>query len=373
MLKGILIGIPFFILIFENSECFISSYRKHFTMKRRQFLPVAIIFILALLLFFFYKPVTEYKVIHGKTQGTTYSISYEDRPGRNLQPRIDQLLHKFDMSLSTYDPKSIISRINRNEKHVRLDRFFKKVFQKSEEVYHLSNGAFDITVAPLVNAWGFGHGKRVDVDSAYINSLLQFVGMDKVSIKNGTVVKENPSVQLDVNAIAQGYSVDVVCDFLERKGIKNYLVEIGGELKSKGVNKNGELWKIGIDKPIDNNFSPGKDLQAVLRLNNKALATSGNYRAFYEKNGVKYAHSINPKTGYPVMNRLLSATVMANDCITADAFATAFMIMGLEKSIIFISNQDSMDVYFVYSDDEGHYKTFMTPHIKELLIRDDEK
>ncbi|MBN2485091.1 MAG: FAD:protein FMN transferase [Bacteroidales bacterium] len=340
-------------------------------MKRKQLIPVAIIFSLAFVLLFFYKPLAVYKdTLHGDIQGTTYSITYEDRPGRNLQPRIEQLLHKFDMSLSLYEKKSVISRINRNEKNVKPDRFFKTVFHKAEEVYHLSNGAFDITVAPLVNAWGFGPEKKADVDSALIDSLLAFVGMEKISLEKGTIIKAHPSVQIDANAIAQGYSVDIVAEFLERKGIKNYLVEIGGELRAKGVNKKGEPWKIGIDKPVDNNFSPGENLQAILQLNNKSLATSGNYRKFFEKDGVKYAHSINPKTGYPIISRLLSATVMADDCITADAFATAFMVMGLEKSIVYVSNHPELNVYLVYSDDDGNFKTFMTPGMKECIVKE---
>lgn len=335
-------------------------------MKTKQLAPIALMFTLAVFLLIFYKPSLEYKKIHGQTQGTTYHIKYEDRKGRDLQPRIDMLLRKFDLSLSTYDPQSLISRINNNE-DVRVDRYFRKVFHKAEEVYHISDGAFDITVAPLVNAWGFGPKTGAETDSAAIDSILQYVGMDKVKLEGSYIVKENPNIQLDVNAIAQGYSVDVVAEFLERKGIVNYLVEIGGELKTKGVNDKGELWKIGIDKPIDNNFIAGKDLQAIARLNNKALATSGNYRKFYEKDGVKYAHSINPKTGYPVLSRLLSTTVMTNDCMTADAYATAFMIMGLEKSIMLLSDQKTIEAYLIYSDDEGNFKTYMTPGMKDVI------
>ncbi len=337
-------------------------------MKRKQLYPIALLFLLAFALILFYTPPTEYKKIVGYTQGTTYNITYEDRPGRNLKPRIEQLLLRFDLSLSTYDSTSIISKINRNEKNVKLDRFFRRVFNKSDEIYHLTGGAFDITIGPVVSAWGFGPGERSKTDSSYIDSLLQFVGMDKVSIAGGKVVKTHPNVRLNVNAIAQGYSVDIVAEFLERKSITNYLIEIGGELKTKGLNPDGKPWKVGIDKPVDNNFSPGENLQAIVQLNNKSLATSGNYRKFFEKEGVKYAHSINPHTGYPALNRLLSTTVVANDCMTADALATAFMVMGLEKSIFFLSKHLELEAYLVYSDEEGRFKTYITPGMKELIL-----
>jgi thiamine biosynthesis lipoprotein len=337
-------------------------------MKRRQFTPIALIFILAFALLLFYEPPTEYKEIAGYVQGTTYHISYQDRPGRNLQPRIEQLLHRFDMSLSTYEPESIISRINNNEENVRLDKYFKTVFNRSEEIYHLTSGAFDITIAPLVNAWGFGPEAALQIDSAIVDSLKTMVGMHNITLISGKIAKKHPEVKLDVNGIAQGYSVDIVAEFLERKGITNYLVEIGGEIIAKGVNKEGNAWRIGIDKPVDDNFLPGKNLQAILSISNKALATSGNYRKYYEKDGQKYVHSINPESGYPVKNRLLSTTVLARDCMTADAFATAFMVMGVEKSIMFLSNHKEIDAYLIYSDKDGNYVTFMTPGIKDNLV-----
>lgn len=336
-------------------------------MKRKQYIPVALIFVLAILVLIFYNPPTKYKTLNGETQGTYYNIKFEDRPSRNLHRKIDQQLEKFDLSLSSYKPNSIISKINNNQQEVKTDKYFRTVFNKAEEVYHLTDGAFDITVAPLVNAWGFGPKSSIKVDSSKIDSILNFVGMDKISLKKNYVVKSNPNVQLDVNAIAQGYSVDVICDFLERKSISNYLVEIGGEVRAKGINPKGEIWRIGIDKPFDNNFSPGKYVQAIIALNNKALATSGNYRKFHEIDGVKYSHSINPKTGYPINSRLLSTTVMAEDGITADAFATAFMIMGLQKSILFLSKHKEIDAYLIYNDDEGNYKSYITPGMKNSI------
>lgn len=341
-------------------------------MKRKQYTPVALIFLLALALWLFYDPNLVYHSISGDTQGTRYNITYEDKAGRNLQPKIDQLLHKFDLSLSSYIDESIISKVNNNVEDVRLDRYFRTVFNKSEEIYHLTDGAFDITVASYVNAWGFGPQKGITVDSMAIDSIKPFVGMHNIELIGGNLKKSHPNVKVDVNAIAQGYSVDVVAEFLERKGINNYLIEIGGELLAKGVNKKGQKWKIGIDKPIDDNFATGQNLQAIIEISGKALATSGNYRKFYEKDGVKYVHSINPKTGYPVKSRLLSTTVIATDCMTADAFATAFMVMGLERSIMFLSHHKEIDAYLVYSDDKGNFRTFMTPGLKDSVIQEAE-
>ncbi len=312
----------------------------------------------------------EYHKIGGETQGTTYNITFEYKKGKDLKAEIEAVLKDFDNSLSTYDPSSIISRVNSNDSSVVVDQKFIKVFQDSKEINGKTDGAFDITIAPIVNAWGFGFTPGMDVDSAIIDSLLVFVGMDKIRINENKVEKDYPSVMLDVNAIAQGYSVDVVAEFLEGKKVKNYMVEIGGELKCKGLNPKGEDWKIGIDRPIDGNITPGANLQAIVAIKAKALATSGNYRKFYEKDGVKYAHSINPKTGYPVLSRLLSTTVLADECITADGYATAFMVMGLEKSIEFLSAQTELDAYLVYSDEEGNFKVYSTPGMKDYVVEE---
>ncbi|MBN1599941.1 MAG: FAD:protein FMN transferase [Bacteroidales bacterium] len=318
----------------------------------------------------YHTPEKEYKKISGDTQGTTYNITYEYKKTGDLQLDIERLLHKFDMSLSTYIPQSIISRINLNDETVVADKLFTRVFNEAKTVNKNTGGAFDITVAPIINALGFGFTPAQSVDSATIDSLLQFVGMDKVKIENGRVIKESPNIMLDVNAIAQGYSVDVVAGFLDKKRVANYLVEIGGELKAKGVNPKGESWKIGIDRPEEGNMKAGEKLQAIVAVNNRSLATSGNYRKFYEKGGVKYAHSISPKTGYPVLSRLLSATVMAEECITADAYATAFMVMGLERSIEFLGGHPELDAYLIYSDDAGSFKVYTTKGMKPNIVEE---
>ena len=337
-------------------------------MNTKFIIPTVVIIAVVAAVLLYDTPRKEYKKIHGDTQGTTYNITCEYARNRDLKPAVEKVLSDFDMSLSTYLPQSLISRINRNDPAAEADDKFIKVYEVAHRVYEKSGGLFDITVAPVVNAWGFGFMPGADVDSATIDSLLQFVGMDKVRLEGRKVIKDDPRIMFDVNAIAQGYSVDVMAAFLDSMRIENYMVEIGGELKCKGKNPKGEDWKIGIDRPEEGNMVAGADLQAILAIKTKALATSGNYRKFYEKNGVKYAHSINPITGYPVLSRLLSATVLADECIVADAFATAFMVMGLEESIRYLENQDELEAYLVYNDEGGNYKVYFTPGMKEHII-----
>ena len=303
----------------------------------------------------------EYISLAGFAQGTTYRITYESKKGEHLQPLIDSLLADFDMSLSIYQPKSIISRFNRNEPGTKADKKFTEIFNKSFEVYQNTNGAFDITVGPIVNAIGFGSTDTLNVDSTLIDSLLQYVGMDKVWLEEGILAKKDKNMVLDVNAIAQGYSVDLVAAFLEVRKVKNYMVEIGGEVRAKGKNDRNQVWRIGIDKPLEGNMIPGADLQAIIKLNNRSLATSGNYRKYYEKNGIKFVHTVNPKTGYPVVSNLLSATVVADDCMTADAYATALMVFGINKSIAFLKAHKFLEAYLIYADQQGRFQVYVTP------------
>lgn len=300
-----------------------------------------------------------YIQLQGNAQGTTFQILYYDSLQRDFSAQVDSLLKQMDISLSTYVPQSIISRVNKNDTTVILDEHFTKVFNRAQEIAFISNGAFDITVAPLVNAYGFGFTKKENVDSLLIDSLLQFVGYQKVKIENGKLIKEKPQMQLDFNAIAQGYSVDVIANFLEEKAVSDYLVEIGGELRCKGVNAKGNYWNIGIDKPIEN--AEKREMQTIVSLKNKAMATSGNYRKFYEAGGKKYSHTLNPKTGWPVKHQLLSATVLADDAMTADAFATVFMVMGNDETLKFLENHKELNiqVYLIYQEN-GELKIFST-------------
>ncbi|MCF6241886.1 MAG: FAD:protein FMN transferase [Bacteroidales bacterium] len=312
------------------------------------------------------KKQTYYKLA-GYAQGTTYHITYQG--SQEYSTEIDSLLHNFDLSLSTYIDNSIISRINKNDTTVILDSLFIEFFNKSKEVYEQSGGAFDITVAPLVNAYGFGFSKKSTIDSALINRLMQFVGMDKVQLKDGKLIKSDKRVMLDGNAIAQGQSVDYVSCFLESKGIENYLVEIGGEIRAKGLNPEGKFWRVGIDKPIEHSDENNRELQAIIDLKDMALATSGNYRKFYEEGGVKYSHTINPKTGYPAKQSILSATIIADDCITADAYATTCMVIGLEKSKDLLKRLGNIEAYLIYPDPENpdKYKIYMTEGMKKMI------
>lgn len=305
---------------------------------------------------------------NGLAQGTTYSILYVDN--KDLEPDalkedIEMILSDFDMSLSLYKDSSILSRINRNEE-VSPDHYFTEAFDKSVEISILTGGAFDLTVGPLVKAWGFGPDEKKNFSEEKRDSLLKLVGMDKVRMINGKIQKSNPAVQLDFNAIAQGYSVDILCEFFDKLGVSHYLVEIGGEVRAKGT-KLGEKWRIGIDRPADNNFSPGEDLEAIIRISDEALATSGNYRKFYVENGVKYSHTIDPLTGYPAKNNLLSATIIAPDCATADGIATACMVKGLDRSIEFIGDHPEYLAFFIYSDENGNFRTWTSPELSERI------
>ena len=309
----------------------------------------------------------EYASIQGFTQGTTYNITYQNPSGQDLQGQIDSLLKVFDGSLSTYDSTSLISAINRNLPGVQTDSMFRTVFRESARVYQLTGGAFDITLGSVINAWGFGAGDKLEVDSAMVDSLLQYVGMEKVFLEGDRVIKSHPDVQLNVNAIAQGYAVDVVSFYLEDLGCRNYMVEIGGEIRTRGVNSKGNFWRIGVDRPEFGNMIPGQQLQVILSMHNRSLATSGNYRKFYERDGVRITHTIDPANGYPKESKLLSVTVLCDECITADAYATACMALGLEKAQDFVEGQKGVDAYFVYGDELGAYQVWYSEGLKKYI------
>lgn len=305
--------------------------------------------------------------ISGAAQGTTYNITYLAGLHSNYREAIDSIFKKIDLSLSTYDTGSIISKINRNITPVIVDDYFSDVFNKSIEVSENTKGIFDVTVAPVVNAYGFGFAKREKVNQVLVDSLLKFIGYKKVRLDGKKLVKEIPQVMLDFNAIAQGYTVDVLAGFLESKGISNYLVEVGGELRARGKKLDGSNWTVGIEQP-DENITDGASINAVIKIKDKSLATSGNYKKFYIEDGKKYAHIIDPFTGHPAKNNLLSATVIAESCMTADAYATAFMVMGLEKSKQFLSENKglNLEVYFIY-DDNGVWKTHTSEKFEEYV------
>ncbi len=328
---------------------------------------IALFFFVSILFAACQKP-GKYIFNEGFDHGTTYHITYERPNGRDLQEGIVKVMKKVDHSLSTFDTNSTISRVNQNRDTV-LDTCFLTVYKKAMEISEVTNGAFDITVAPLVNAWGFGFKNKENVTPELIDSIKQLVGYKKIQLVNGKIVKQQPNTMLDCNALAEGYMVDLVAGFLAEQGCKNYMVEIGGEVVAKGKNPKGAYWKIGISKPDDNNII-NQELEAVVQLKDKALATSGNYHKFYIENGKKYAHEINPQTGYPALSNLLSATVLADSCMVADAFATAFIVSGLEKSIEIVNSRNDLEAYFIYSDEDGNYKTYASDGFKSLLTEE---
>ncbi|MDN3668881.1 FAD:protein FMN transferase [Echinicola jeungdonensis] len=304
-------------------------------------------------------------VISGETMGTTYRIIYLDQLNRDFKASVDSLLLAFNQSLSTYMEDSELSRFNRQDTLVFESPFFPTVLEKSREVHALTEGAFDPTVGPLVNAWGFGpEGGQKKGDSLAIPQILRWVGFDLIQFDSLKAWKSRPEVYLDFSAIAKGYGVDVVGDFLEAKGVSDMLVEIGGELIAKGTNENGELWKVGINTPEEE--AGAQDIFSIIALDNKGMATSGNYRNFYVKDSVKYSHTIDPKSGYPVNHRLLSATVLAEDCMTADAFATAMMVMGKEKAIEWEEKMENISVFLIYNDSSG-MRTYVSEQLKPFV------
>lgn len=310
-----------------------------------------------------------YSDFRGFTQGTTYNIIFQNN--RKLDPRIlkdevEAILHDFDMSLSLYQDSSIVSRINRNE-DVIVDEYFSEVFRRSKEISSLTGGAFDVTIGPLVKAWGFGPDAKKNFSEAIRDSLIRLVGMDKVEMVNGQIAKADPGIILDFNAIAQGYSVDVLAAFFDAKKIDSYLIEIGGEVRTRGL-KNGAYWRIGIDRPEDNNLMPGYNMQAIIRISDRSLATSGNYRKFYVEEGVKYSHTIDPVTGYPVKDRLLSATIIAENCGLADGIATACMVMGIEGAKEFLNRNPQFDAYLIFSDEAGNFRTWHTDSMGNYIV-----
>ena len=290
----------------------------------------------------------------GSVFHTIYHIKYEG--SEILTEKIDAEFQKFNLSLNPFNPNSIISKVNRNEA-VEADDWFIEVFNKAKEVSDHSEGIFDITCAPLVNLWGFGFSKMDSVTPQMIDSIKQFVGYQKVRLDGRKVVKDDSRILLNCSAIAKGYASDIIARLLEREGIENYMVEIGGEVTMKGVNQNGKCWRIGINKPEDDSTGVKNDIEEVVQLCKKGgVATSGNYRNYYIKDGKKYAHTIDPRTGYPSEQSILSATIVAEDCITADAYATAFMAMGLEEAREAAKNIPDIEYYVIYSDENGKHQ-----------------
>ncbi len=311
-----------------------------------------------------------YHFIMGNTQGTTYHITYNY--DANLKPKVDSILQVIDKTFSLWNTNSILYKVNHNQP-VKLNDHFIKVFKVAMEISEKTNGAFDITVGPLVDAYGFGAGPRLkNLTQKQIDSLLQFVGYKKVHIVGRRLVKDDPRIKLDFNAIAQGYTVDVVAHYFDSLGISDYMIEIGGETLAKGRSELGGPWRVGVAKPVEGSVASHNSQKIVLILglegSPKAVATSGDYRKFYIENGVKFTHTVNPHTGLPARDSLISVSILAPNCTTADGYATACMVLGLKKAIKFVKSMPNLEAFFIYIDHLGRYKFYMTPGFKKYVI-----
>ena len=306
----------------------------------------------------------------GGALGTSYSIIYLSDKKLDFQKEIDSVFAAVNKSMSTYMPDSDISKINKGDAMVVVDTMFEEVFELSKEINTKTRGYFDPTVGALVNAWGFGPGKQLEMDSTRVDSLMRYVGFDKVKLtKARTIVKEDPDIYFDFNAIAKGYAIDRLAIMLDAKGIQNYLLEVGGELVAKGENTiKQKPWVVGIDDP---QIKIGRKSKLLISLKNRAMASSGNYRKFRidSTTGKKYVHTIDPITGYTKNANTLAANVLAGDCATADAYATAFMAMDLDETLKFLAKQQGLDAYIIYLNQKGQTTEYMTEGFKELVIK----
>jgi len=306
-----------------------------------------------------------YQKLQGNAFGTTFDIIYEDSENRDFSKSIDSLIYVVNKSISTYVYTSDISKINRGDSTIVVDEMFVEVFKKSNRIFNETEGLFDPTVGILVNAWGFGPEKAIEnLDSIKIKELMKFVGFDKVKLQNRKIIKGDPKIYFDFNAIGKGYGVDVIGRFIESKNCANYRIELGGEIRTKGVDPNGKFWRIWLEEP---NTDGTRTINKYVLLENESMASSGNYRKFkIDANGNKYVHTINTKTGMAIESTLLAATVISKvDCADVDGYATAFMAMGFEKTIEFLKLQPELKVYLIYVNKSGETKTYKT---KGLLI-----
>lgn len=301
------------------------------------------------------KEAAPYQTEEGVIFGTVYHVKYQSEV--SYAAEITETLQEVDKSLSMFNPMSTISLINKNESDT-CDAMLREVLDIAMKVSKQTEGAFDVTVAPLVNAWGFGFKNGVMPDSSKVDSILQYVGWQKIKLANNIIKKECPETILDLSAVAKGFGVDKVAELLRHKGVENLMVEIGGEIVTQGHNAKGEGWSIGINKPVDDPNSTSQDLQEIIKVHNCCMATSGNYRNYYVLDGKKIAHTIDPHSGYPVQHSILSSTVFAPTCAMADAYATSFMVMGLEKAQKFLERHSEIRAYFIYGDEEGNYKVW---------------
>lgn len=326
-----------------------------------------LLLLITVLIFAQCKKPAQYFTNDGFIYGTYYHVVYESPEGKDLHPQVLEALNQLDLSVSTFKEQSVLSKVNTNQTVV-LDSIFITVFNKSQEISRITQGAFDPTVAPLVNAWGFGFKKKESITPALIDSIREFVGYQKVRLENGQIVKQDERLMLDFSAIAKGYAVDVVGKVLAANGCMNYMVDIGGEVLARGLNREGNIWRIGINEPNDDEPANPSELQAIIALKDKAVATSGNYRNFYVENGKKYAHTIDPFSGYPVDHTLLSASVLADDCMTADAIATALMVLGVDKAMELSQAIPEVEIFLIYHGENGENSVVMSRGFEKYVL-----
>ena len=306
-------------------------------------------------------------VLQGLAQGSYYAVTYFDDEGRNFQHEIDSIFHAVDMSVNLWVDSSIICKVNRNE-DVTLDSIFIDNFRIAQEAARMSDGYFDPTISPIVAAWGFSNKTGDSITPALIDSLRRLVDYRQVNIEDGKVVKANADMKLDFNAIAQGYTSDLIAAFLESRGIRNYLVDTGGEIMAKGCKPNGDSWIVGIEKPAENMYAE-QTVQTRIALRDKGLVTSGSTRKYVERDGRRYSHCIDPKTGYPVEHNVLSATVLAESSVWADALASICMVMGMDKSLPLIESMDGVEAYYIFVNDKNELETIATEGFASLIIQ----
>jgi FAD:protein FMN transferase len=304
--------------------------------------------------------------IAGEAQGTYYAISYYDAQERNLQPKVDSLLKAFDLSVSLWVDQSVLSKVNRGDSNVILDDIFIYNFILSKEISALSDGYFDFTIGPLAQAWGFHRKNRSELSEKQVDSLKNLVNYKKVKIEGGKIIKEDPRMSFDFNAIAQGHSVDLIAQMFDALKIESFIIDIGGEIVARHRKPDGKNWVVAIETPSETKTDE-RTYEVVLPLENLALATSGSYRKYFEKDGKRFSHAINPKTGYPVDHNLLSVTTLANNAALADALSTAFMVMGLEKSLKLLENIPEVEAYFILWSEDNTYRTYATEGMKKLI------
>ncbi len=308
-----------------------------------------------------------YQNLKGNAFGTTFTISYKDALNRDFSDEIDSLIYVVNKSLSTYMPSSDISKINQGDTTIVVDVLFTEVFFKSNKIYIETNGFFDPTVGVLVNAWGFGPEEAIEnLDSVQVDSLMQFVGFDKVKLEENTIVKQHPQIYFDFNAIAKGFGIDVIGRFLESQNCTNYMIELGGEVRARGKSSKNQYWKIGLEDP---NIDGTRSISNIVALNNQSMATSGNYRKFkIDAKGRKFVHTMNAKTGFATESNLLSATVISNsDCADVDGYATAFMAMGFEKTVAFLQEHPELKAHLIYVDTNGKTQTLTSKRLDVTL------